>query len=112
MKKIKLFEDFLSEYQNEHSIFEGNIVEKSYHFNGDLSTSSHIEARRGQYSIWINGGNAFKFEDLDKEQLAKIYDDPKMSTALEHAIMNLVVEVMDKNIDKIIADVSNPSAKE
>ncbi len=101
MSHIKKYSD----WKTQSKVNENKIVPASYHFGGDLSTSSHIEYRAGVYSIWLNGGNAFRFTGLNKEFLETIYNSPELSKKLEESVMSLIVKAMDENIEKLIQNV-------
>lgn len=88
---MKTFHEFIN---------EGELEPKSYHFNGELSTSSGIQGN--MFSIWLNGGNAFKFKNLNSESLKKIKEDTSKQDKLEKSIMELIVKTLNDNIDELI----------
>lgn len=101
MKNIKTFDqNFLNEESKEPEINEGELVPASYHFAGELSTSTFVEPRAGQFEVWLNGGNAFKFKGLDKDKLAKI--EGRRAKKVAEDLMMCIVKAMNENIDKII----------
>lgn len=92
---MKTFDEFIN---------EGELEPKSYHFNGELSTSSVIQGN--MFSIWLNGGNAFRFKDLNLESLKKIEEDPYKQDELEKALMELVVKTLNDNIDALVKKIA------
>lgn len=85
---------------------EATIATQSYYFSGEPSTSAHIESRAGRFSIWLNGGNAFRFDNVSPELLKKL-DESGKSKEVEHKIMELIVSTMVDNIEKIMTDTVN-----
>lgn len=56
--------------------------------------------------IWLNGGNAFRFKDLNLESLKKIEEDPYKQDELEKALMELVVKTLNDNIDALVKKIA------
>ncbi len=104
MKHIKNKENFLkTEAEKKNFLSEAELIKDSTTFNDRPNTSSHVESASGRFSVWLNGGNAFRFK-VDKDLLKKLGESYDKTQQVEAKLMELISKTMADNLDQIIKD--------
>lgn len=88
------------------AVSEAKVDKGSVTFSGRPNVSSNLNARAGQFQIWLNGGNAFEIKS-DPELLKKLELKGEAVENVQAKLMDVVVKALEDNFEKIVKEEAN-----